>query len=61
MGKVYGHCNIFSPTESIHDVFEVDIAVGEMFRIIGTMERGCSGSRRSSGHVIDNFTGCNGR
>jgi hypothetical protein len=60
IGKVYCGCNIFSQAESIHDVFEVDIAVREMFRVIGTMGRGCRGSR-SSGHVIGDFTGYNGR
>jgi hypothetical protein len=60
ISKVYGRCNVFSQTESIHDVFEVDIAVREMFRVIGTMGRGCRGSR-SLRHFIGDFTGCNGR
>jgi hypothetical protein len=39
-------------------VFEVDIAVGEMFWIVGTAGGGSSRSRGSSGHIINSFIEC---
>jgi hypothetical protein len=50
-GSVIGH--IFSSTESVHTVVEVNITIGEVFRVMGTVRGRGSGSRRNSRHVVD--------
>jgi hypothetical protein len=54
VGEVNGHHNVFSSIEGFHTVFEVNMSVGKMFRILGAT-RGGERNRcgRSSRHIVD--------
>jgi hypothetical protein len=50
VGETDGDGNVFSTLEDVHTIFEVDVSVGNMFRVRRMARRGCGGCSR---HLVD--------
>jgi hypothetical protein len=53
IGEVNGHRNIFPLIEGFYTVFEINMTVGKMFRVLGATRGGGNRCRWSLRHVVD--------